>query len=78
MELQVVAAVVIGGTSLAGGSGSLIGAFIGVLLISIIASGLVFFGISANWAQFATGVFILAAIALDRFVKRRRARGAVR
>ncbi len=76
MELQVVAAVVIGGTSLAGGSGSLVGAFIGVLLISIIASGLVFFGISANWAQFVTGVFILAAIALDRFIKRRRARAA--
>ncbi|TQI65331.1 ribose transport system permease protein [Bosea sp. AK1] len=76
MELQVVAAVVIGGTSLAGGSGSLIGAFIGVLLISIIGSGLVFYGISANWAQFVTGVFILAAIALDRFIKRRRARTA--
>jgi len=73
LELQVVAAVVIGGTSLAGGSGSLIGAFIGVLLISTIASGLVFFGISANWAQFVTGIFILAAIALDRAIKRRRA-----
>lgn len=77
MELQVVAAVVIGGTSLAGGSGSLIGAFIGVLLISTIASGLVFFGVSANWAQFVTGVFILAAIALDRAVKRRRASNSV-
>jgi ribose transport system permease protein len=77
MELQVVAAVVIGGTSLAGGSGSLVGAFVGVLLISTIASGLVFFGVSANWAQFVTGLFILAAIALDRVVKRRRSRTSV-
>jgi len=72
MELQVVAAVVIGGTSLVGGSGSLLGAFIGVLLISTIASGLVFFGVSSNWAQFVTGLFILLAIGLDRLVKRRR------
>jgi ribose transport system permease protein len=73
MELQVVAAVVIGGTSLAGGSGSLLGAFIGVILISMIGSGLVFYGISGNWAEFVTGVVIIAAIALDRTIKRRRA-----
>jgi ribose transport system permease protein len=76
LELQVIAAVVIGGTSLAGGSGSLLGAFIGVILISMIGSGLVFYGISGNYAEFVTGVVILAAIALDRTIKRRRSRNA--
>ncbi len=72
LELQVIAAVVIGGTSLAGGSGTLLGAFIGVVLISMIGSGLVFYGVSGNWAEFVTGTVIVAAIALDRTIKRRR------
>jgi ribose transport system permease protein len=72
LELQVVAAVVIGGTSLAGGTGTLLGAFLGMLVISMIGSGLVFYGVSGNWAQFVTGVVIVAAIALDRTIKRRR------
>jgi ribose transport system permease protein len=72
LELQVVAAVVIGGTSLAGGNGTLLGAFLGMLIISMIDSGLVFYGVSGNWAQFVTGLAIVAAIALDRAVKRRR------
>jgi ribose transport system permease protein len=72
LELQVVAAVVIGGTSLTGGSGTLLGAFLGMLIISMIDSGLVFYGVSGNWAQFVTGVVIVAAIALDRVIKRRR------
>jgi ribose transport system permease protein len=72
LELQVVAAVVIGGTSLAGGRGTLLGAFLGMLIISMIGSGLVFFGVSGNWAQFVTGVVILIAIALDRIIKRGR------
>lgn len=72
LELQVVAAVVIGGTSLAGGSGTLLGALIGVILISMIGSGLVFYGVSGNWAQFVTGIVIILAIAMDRVIKRRR------
>ena len=72
LELQVVAAVVIGGTSLAGGSGTLLGALIGVILISMIGSGLVFYGVSGNWAQFVTGVVIILAIAMDRAIKRKR------
>lgn len=71
-ELQVIAAVVIGGTSLAGGSGTLLGALLGVLIISIIQSGIVFFGVDPNYGRFITGVVILAAIALDRVLKRRR------
>ncbi|ACM28762.1 ABC transporter permease [Rhizobium rhizogenes] len=75
-EMQVIAAVVIGGTSLAGGSGTLVGALLGVLIISIIQSGIVFFGVDPNYGRFITGVVIVLAIALDRILKRRRMVGA--
>lgn len=71
VELTVIAAVIIGGTSLAGGVGTLVGALIGVLIIAVISNGLVFFGVSANWTQLLTGLVILAAVALDRILKRR-------
>ena len=73
LGLQVIAAVVIGGTSLAGGSGTIIGAGLGVLIITTIDSGLVFYGVNLNYSEFVTGVVIIGAIALDRILKRRRA-----
>ena len=71
-ELSVIAAAIIGGTALSGGSGSIPGAMIGALIISTISTGLVQFGISADWGDFATGVVIIAAVALDTWLKRRR------
>jgi ribose transport system permease protein len=71
-ELQVIAAVVIGGTSLSGGTGSILGAFLGVMIIAVIDSGVVFFGIDSNYARFVTGCVIVSAIALDRMLKRRK------
>jgi len=68
-----IAGVVIGGTSLAGGSGTIIGAALGVLIITTIDSGLVFYGVNLNYSEFVTGLVIVGAIALDRIVKRRRA-----
>jgi len=73
LGLQVIAGVVIGGTSLAGGSGTILGAALGVLIITTIDSGLVFYGVNLNYSEFVTGVVIIGAIALDRVVKRRRA-----
>src|SRR5271163_3886268 len=72
LGLQVIAAVVIGGTSLAGGSGTILGAALGVLIITTIDSGLVFYGVNLNYSEFVTGVVIIGAIALDRIAKRRR------
>jgi ribose transport system permease protein len=72
LGLLVIAAVVIGGTSLAGGSGTIIGTALGVLIITTIDSGLVFYGVNPNYSDFVTGLVIVAAIALDRFVMRRR------
>lgn len=73
-ELLVIAAAIIGGTGLSGGSGSVAGALIGALLISTIQSGLVQFGVNPNWSSLVTGAVIIAAVAVDSVVKRRRLR----
>ena len=72
MELRVIAAVVIGGTSLAGGSGTILGASLGALIISMIDSGIVYYGIDPNYSQVVTGLVIAAALAMDRLTKRRK------
>ena len=71
--LAVVAAVIIGGTPLSGGSGTVIGAFFGALVIATIASGIIFFGIDATWSTFVTGAVIIVAVAVDQGVKWQRA-----
>jgi ribose transport system permease protein len=77
-ELQVIAAAIIGGTALSGGSGTVIGALIGALIISTISTGVVQFGLNADWGDFASGVLLIAAVALDAFLKRRRFAAAER
>ncbi len=72
--LVVVAAVIIGGTPLSGGYGTIIGAVIGMLIIQVISSGLIFFGIDATWSTFVTGAVIVLAVALDQFIKYQRLR----
>jgi ribose/xylose/arabinose/galactoside ABC-type transport system permease subunit len=70
LELEVIAAVVIGGASLSGGQGSIIGALIGALLMTVIATGCTHVGLP-NWVQeILTGAIIVVAVALDRFRQR--------
>ena len=71
-ELQAIAAAVIGGTPLRGGSGTAFGAAVGAILLSVVSSGLVFFDVPLNWTSFATGAVILLAVSLDSLVRRRR------
>ncbi len=67
LELEVIAAVVIGGGSLSGGQGSVAGSLIGALIMTVIRSGCTQMGL-ANWIQeIVTGAIIIAAVALDRF-----------
>lgn len=73
-ELQVIAAVVIGGTSLFGGKGSMIGTFVGVLLIGVINNGLTLLNVSSFWVQFVQGALIFLAVLLDSANTRRRTR----
>lgn len=70
-ELQAIAAAVIGGTPLRGGSGTAFGAAFGAILLTVVASGLVFFNVPLNWSSFATGAVILLAVALDSLLRRR-------
>jgi ribose transport system permease protein len=76
--LVVVAAVIIGGTPLSGGYGTVIGAVVGMLIIQVISSGLIFFGIDATWSTFVTGAVIVVAVVLDQLVKWQRNRALAR
>jgi rhamnose transport system permease protein len=67
-ELQVIAAVVVGGVAIFGGSGSAVGAAIGALLLNTINSALYVLGISPFWDQAIAGFLLLVAIALDRAI----------
>jgi len=66
-ELDAIAAVVIGGTSLSGGRGSIVGTVLGCLIIGVLNNGLFLLDVSPFWQQVVKGVVILAAVALDRF-----------
>ena len=72
--LVVIAAVIIGGTPLSGGHGTIIGAVIGMMIIQVISSGLIFFGIDATWSTFVTGAVTVLAVSLDRPIKYQRTR----
>lgn len=74
--LTVIAAVIIGGTPLSGGYGTVFGALVGMLIIQVIASGIIFFGIDATWSTFVTGAVIIVAVVLDQIVKYHRLRRA--
>jgi ribose transport system permease protein len=74
MELQAIAAVVIGGTNLFGGEGTVSGTVIGVLIIGVLSNGLSILGISEFWQQVVNGLIIILVVAIDQW--RRRAAGA--
>ena len=67
---QAISAAVIGGTLLQGGSGTVIGAFIGAIFLGILRDGLNFQGVSANYFLFYLGVAVLIAMAFNTYVSR--------
>jgi len=71
-ELDVIAAAVVGGTSLAGGEGTILGVLIGAAVMQVLRTGLVLTGVSAYWLQAVQGLVIVVAIMLDQLRKRRR------
>jgi ribose transport system permease protein len=70
--LPVVAAVIIGGTALSGGRGTIVGAVIGALIIQVITTGILFLGVDVKWSTFVTGAVIIIAVAVDQLVRRQR------
>jgi ribose transport system permease protein len=65
-ELQAIAAVVLGGTSLSGGRGGIGGTFIGAMLIGVLVNGMTLLNVSSYYQLIIQGAVILAAIAIDR------------
>ncbi len=70
MELEAIAAVVVGGTLMTGGYGNLIGTLMGVLLIGMLRSGLVMAGAPAYWYQAFVGLILIIAVILNTHIKR--------
>jgi ribose/xylose/arabinose/galactoside ABC-type transport system permease subunit len=70
LELQVIAAVVVGGTSITGGRGSSLAPLVGAILLGVIFNGMILLGIPGTWQDFFTGALILLAVSAD--VARRR------
>ena len=71
-ELAAIGAVVIGGASLFGGEGSVLGTVLGTTLLGLILNGLILLGISAYWQQMFSGGIIIAAVALNLWRQQRR------
>ena len=69
-ELDAIAAAVMGGTSLSGGVGSIVGTIVGALIIAGLRDGLNLLNVDANWQQVAIGVVIMMAVIIDRIRKR--------
>ena len=69
-ELQAIAAVVIGGTSLSGGKGTIVGTVIGSLIISVINNGLQIISVPQQWQNVILGIVILLAVIGDRMRRR--------
>jgi ribose transport system permease protein len=74
MELNVIAAVVIGGASLKGGSGTVLGAVLGLALLSVVTSSLILLDVSPYWQDVIKGLILLGAVTVDHFMNVRKAK----
>ena len=70
-EMMAIASAVIGGASLSGGAGSIIGAIFGALIIAVIRNGMILLGVSVYWQGVVTGVVIISAVTLDYIIKKK-------
>ncbi|MEE2944720.1 MAG: ABC transporter permease [Pseudomonadota bacterium] len=72
LELTIIAAAVIGGASLNGGSGSILGAILGVVLLSLVSSSLALLDVSVYWQDIIRGSILLSAVTIDHYLNKRR------
>jgi ribose transport system permease protein len=73
MELNVIAAAVIGGASLKGGSGTVLGAVLGLALLSVVTSSLILLDVSPYWQDVIKGLILLVAVTIDHLLNTRKA-----
>jgi erythritol transport system permease protein len=76
-ELNAIAVVVLGGTSLAGGRGTIVGTIVGAFIIGVLGDGLVMMGVSSFWQQVIKGVVIVLAVIIDQTQARMQERIAI-
>jgi ribose transport system permease protein len=69
-ELRVITAVILGGASLKGGSGTVLGTFLGVFLMALLSNALVLLGVDIYWQQFVVGVVLISAVVIDTLGRR--------
>jgi ribose transport system permease protein len=72
MELNVIAAAVIGGASLSGGTGTILGAILGTILLSVVSSSLALLDVSVYWQDIIRGSILLGAVTIDHYLNKRR------
>jgi ribose transport system permease protein len=72
LELTIIAAAVIGGASLNGGSGSILGAILGVVLLSLVSSSLALLDVSVYWQDIIRGSILLSAVTIDHYLNKKR------
>ncbi len=70
INLDSITAVVIGGTSLFGGRGSIVGSVLGAIIVGVFITGLSLAGVDSYWQTFATGCLVIVAVALDQYLRR--------
>ena len=70
LELKAIAACVVGGASLAGGEGTIIGAFLGTILIAFIDDILILMNVSSYWQLFSAGAILVAVVTLDILIRK--------
>jgi fructose transport system permease protein len=71
-NLDTITAVVLGGTSLFGGRGAILGTLVGALFVGVLRNGLALAGVDVLWQNFAVGVFVIVAVAIDQWIRRLR------
>jgi ribose transport system permease protein len=72
MEMRVLTAVIIGGASLAGGEGTILGAFLGSVLMALVTNAVNILGVNVYWQTFIVGLTLLVAVLIDSFGKKQR------
>lgn len=70
-EMDAIGGAIVGGVSASGGSGTIFGAFLGVMVISLMKVGLPYIGLQANWQQIFTGLVLIAAVLIDVVKKKK-------
>ena len=72
MELQAISAVIIGGATLAGGEGTVLGAFLGVIFMALISNGLTMLNVSLYWQDVVTGAILALVVTIDMLTRPKR------